>query len=63
MAEDYGIMDSNPTVEESSSRKNRTLVIILLIILVLCCCCIGTLVLGWTFGDMFVDLFSNIMNF
>jgi len=48
-------------MDEPGSRKNRTIVIILVVVLVLfCCCCIGTLGFGWTFGDMFVDFFSNL---
>ena len=63
MTDEYGMIDSDPTVGKSGSRTNRTLIIVLVVILVLCCCCIGTLGLGWTFGDFVVDFFTNNMNF
>lgn len=63
MTDEYEMIDSDPNVGGTESRKNRTIVIVLVIILVLCCCCIGTLVVGWTFGDLVVDFFSNNLNF
>ena len=63
MTEEYGMVDSDPAVGEPDSKKNRTVVIVLVIVLLLCCCCIGTLGLGWTFGDFVIDFFSNNLSF
>jgi len=61
MAEENETNYSTSTMGEPGSRKNRTIVIILVVVLVLfCCCCIGMLGFSWTFGDMFVDFFSNL---
>lgn len=45
MNEPYG----SPMPE--APKKNNTWLIVGIVAIVLCCCCVGTLLLGWFYGD------------
>jgi hypothetical protein len=43
-----------------SGRNNRTLWIVLILLIVVGLCCVGSIAMGWTYGDGLIDFLRSM---